>query len=281
MEEVAGGAAVLVDPLDSASIAAGIEQAAAARDELVPRGLERARAFRWDAVAAATRERLSGGARVMLVVRRRRARPPAHRRRDVRRASCCAALPGPPRTCGSRRSRATLSSCRKASSRSRSDARSQELRMAVRVPARCCRRLRPALAHFVHALPLRLPVPGRAHGAGPLVRARSERDGLAGSRDLQGRCAAGGASAPVTSSRSRSGRSATSSSCTARRRRRSSSRRSASDPDFRPADEHDSLPALRRRDRAAQAAARRARRRQRGRPRAGRRRPGERRRARR
>jgi glycosyltransferase involved in cell wall biosynthesis len=54
MEEVADGAAVLVDPSDPADLAAGIERAVAHRDELVARGLERARAFRWDAVAAAT-----------------------------------------------------------------------------------------------------------------------------------------------------------------------------------------------------------------------------------
>jgi glycosyltransferase involved in cell wall biosynthesis len=46
-EEVAGGAAVLVDPRDPASIAAGIEDAVARRDELVRLGLERARAFDW------------------------------------------------------------------------------------------------------------------------------------------------------------------------------------------------------------------------------------------
>ena len=56
MEEVADGAAVLVDAHDPEEIAAGIERAAAERDTLVPRGLERARAFRWDAVAAATVE---------------------------------------------------------------------------------------------------------------------------------------------------------------------------------------------------------------------------------
>ena len=54
MEEVADGAAVLVDPNDPAELAAGIERAAAQRAELVPRGLERARAFRWDAIADAT-----------------------------------------------------------------------------------------------------------------------------------------------------------------------------------------------------------------------------------
>jgi alpha-1,3-rhamnosyl/mannosyltransferase len=54
MEEVADGAAVLVDARDPAEIAAGIERAAAERDRLVVRGLERARAFRWESVAAAT-----------------------------------------------------------------------------------------------------------------------------------------------------------------------------------------------------------------------------------
>ena len=54
MEEVAGEAAVLVDPLDVASIAAGIETADRQRDELVPLGLERAGHFTWErAVAAA------------------------------------------------------------------------------------------------------------------------------------------------------------------------------------------------------------------------------------
>jgi glycosyltransferase involved in cell wall biosynthesis len=54
MEEVADGAAVLVDAHDPAEIAAGIERAAAEREQLIRRGLERARAFRWDAVADAT-----------------------------------------------------------------------------------------------------------------------------------------------------------------------------------------------------------------------------------
>ena len=54
MEEVADGAAVLVDARDPEEIAAGIERATADREQLVPRGLERARAFRWEAVAEAT-----------------------------------------------------------------------------------------------------------------------------------------------------------------------------------------------------------------------------------
>jgi alpha-1,3-rhamnosyl/mannosyltransferase len=53
-EEVAGGAAVLVDPRDPAAVAAGIEQAVARRDELVSHGIERAREFTWERVAAET-----------------------------------------------------------------------------------------------------------------------------------------------------------------------------------------------------------------------------------
>jgi len=53
-EEVAGGAAVLVDPRDVESIAAGIEEAAARRDELVPAGLARARQFSWEETARRT-----------------------------------------------------------------------------------------------------------------------------------------------------------------------------------------------------------------------------------
>jgi glycosyltransferase involved in cell wall biosynthesis len=55
-EETAGGAAVLVDPYDSAAIAAGIAEAVARRDELRRLGLERARAFSWDEAARATAE---------------------------------------------------------------------------------------------------------------------------------------------------------------------------------------------------------------------------------
>lgn len=53
MEEVAKGAAELVDPLEPASIAAGIERAIARRDELRAAGFERASHFTWDATAAA------------------------------------------------------------------------------------------------------------------------------------------------------------------------------------------------------------------------------------
>jgi glycosyltransferase involved in cell wall biosynthesis len=53
-EEVAGGAAVLVDARRPATIAAGLEEAVRRRDELRARGLERAAGFRWDDVARRT-----------------------------------------------------------------------------------------------------------------------------------------------------------------------------------------------------------------------------------
>ncbi len=52
-DEVAGGAAVLVDPLDVAAIAAGIEEADARHDDLRAHGLERAQAYSWALVADA------------------------------------------------------------------------------------------------------------------------------------------------------------------------------------------------------------------------------------
>jgi len=53
MEEVAGGAAVLVDPLDAEAIAEGIREAALRRDELVSSGLVRARELTWERAADA------------------------------------------------------------------------------------------------------------------------------------------------------------------------------------------------------------------------------------
>lgn len=53
MEEVAGGAAELVDPEDVDSIVAGIERALARRDELRAAGLERAQRYGWPATADA------------------------------------------------------------------------------------------------------------------------------------------------------------------------------------------------------------------------------------
>jgi glycosyltransferase involved in cell wall biosynthesis len=51
MEELAAGAAVLVDPTDVDALAAGIREALSRRDELVPRGLERAALFTWERAA--------------------------------------------------------------------------------------------------------------------------------------------------------------------------------------------------------------------------------------
>jgi glycosyltransferase involved in cell wall biosynthesis len=50
-EEVAGGAAVLVDPFDVEAIAAGIAEAGRRRHELVALGRARAREFTWTRVA--------------------------------------------------------------------------------------------------------------------------------------------------------------------------------------------------------------------------------------
>lgn len=51
MEEVAGSAAILVDPLEVESIAEGIRTAESRRGELVPLGLARAREFTWERTA--------------------------------------------------------------------------------------------------------------------------------------------------------------------------------------------------------------------------------------
>jgi glycosyltransferase involved in cell wall biosynthesis len=50
-EDVAGGAAVLVDPLDVGSIRDGIHEALARREELAAAGLARARGFTWERAA--------------------------------------------------------------------------------------------------------------------------------------------------------------------------------------------------------------------------------------
>jgi glycosyltransferase involved in cell wall biosynthesis len=55
-EEVAGSAAVLVDPLDPDAIAAGLAEAVDRREELRDLGLARARAFDWAEVGRATVE---------------------------------------------------------------------------------------------------------------------------------------------------------------------------------------------------------------------------------
>ena len=58
--EVAGDAAILVEPGDPAAVAEGIVRALAERDRLVAAGLERARLFTWAETARRTLERLPG-----------------------------------------------------------------------------------------------------------------------------------------------------------------------------------------------------------------------------
>jgi glycosyltransferase involved in cell wall biosynthesis len=53
-EEVAGGAAVLVDPTDTAAIVDGLERALADRDRLRTAGQTRAAQLTWDRTADAT-----------------------------------------------------------------------------------------------------------------------------------------------------------------------------------------------------------------------------------
>ena len=97
--------------------------------------------------------------------------------------------------------------------------------MAVRVPL-LLRRLRPALAHFVHSLPLALPCPAVLTVQDLSFERDSVAHGPARDGDLPLRRPALGAPRARACSRSRSGRRTTSSSSTASRRRRSSSRRS-------------------------------------------------------
>jgi glycosyltransferase involved in cell wall biosynthesis len=52
LPEIAGNAAIAVDPYDSSAIAAGIERAIAGRDKLIALGQERAKRFTWEEAAA-------------------------------------------------------------------------------------------------------------------------------------------------------------------------------------------------------------------------------------
>jgi alpha-1,3-rhamnosyl/mannosyltransferase len=54
VSEIAGGAAVLVEPADPAALAEGIERALADRERLVEAGLERASGFSWTETARRT-----------------------------------------------------------------------------------------------------------------------------------------------------------------------------------------------------------------------------------
>jgi glycosyltransferase involved in cell wall biosynthesis len=62
-EEVAGGAAVLIDPVDVASISAGINDALARRDELAALGRAHAATQTWERTAALVVEAYAEAAR--------------------------------------------------------------------------------------------------------------------------------------------------------------------------------------------------------------------------
>ena len=280
MEEVAGGAAVLVDPLDAGVDRGGDRARRSAGATSCARPGSSARGASAGTRPRGDGRRLPEGGGVMRRSsrRRRRARPASAPATRPTSRTCCARCPAgrhgglrlaarhaPP---GARPGRASSrSSCRRGS---------QELRMAWRCRA-LLRRLRPALAHFQHALPLALPVPG---GASPCTTCRSSATATADGPRTTGSSSAPSSrarcGAPRACSPSPSGRSATSSSSTASRRRRSSSRRTASTRRSRPARRRRRrLPPLRRRDPGAEGPARRRRGRRGGRAAARRRRAGE------
>ncbi len=60
LDEACGSAAVRVDPIDPASIAAGIEEALARRDELVPAGIAHAAGFTWQGTGRTMLDALVG-----------------------------------------------------------------------------------------------------------------------------------------------------------------------------------------------------------------------------
>ena len=263
IEEVAGGAAVLVDPHDPAAIAAGIEEAAARRDELRAAGLERAARFTWERVGGGDARRSTRRPHDLTplvvidadVLGRQRTGDETYVENLLRRLPALAAA-----SSASPRSRGTRSSCRTASSRSSCRRGSQELRMAWSVP-RLLRRLRPALAHFQHALPLRCPCPAVV----TIHDLSFERDPRAmGRRDrfvFRRVVPRAARRARARDRRLASGRSATWSSSTASPPSGSPSRRTASiRPSRRASVGRRRLPALRRRGPGAEGPARRRRR---------------------
>ena len=156
-EETAGGAAVLVDPYDAGSIAAGIAEAvddapscaASAPSAPVPsRGTRRHAP--WSRSTARWPDEPSSSSTPTCSV----AGAPATRPTS---STSCGTCPLRRPAFASPRSRASRSSSQTASSRCTCP-RAQELRMAWSVP-RTLTKLRPALAHFQHALPLRCPCP--------------------------------------------------------------------------------------------------------------------------
>ena len=172
--EVTGGAAVLVDPSDPDAIAAGLAEAIDRREELRALGLERAQAFSWDAGRPRHRRRLPRGRGVTPplvvidadVLGRRRTGDETYVAgllRGLLRARTRTACGWPPSRGGRTWSRPGSSR-----SSSRRGARSCGWRSAS--PG-SCGGLRPAVAHFLHALPRGYSRPVGRDDPGPLVRA--------------------------------------------------------------------------------------------------------------
>ena len=166
-------AAVLVDPLDVAAIAAGIGEAVARRDELVPAGLARAREFTWER-GRRRRRRAVAGARVRVVVfdadvlGRRRTGDETYVLNLLRELGQLAAR----RASGSSPSRAIRSSCRRESSPSSSAALAGAAH-GLDAAARAAALGADLVPHAVRA-PAAPAVPVRGHGARRVVRARPD-----------------------------------------------------------------------------------------------------------
>ena len=236
-EETAGGAAVLVDPYDPAGIAAGIADATSRRDELRMLGLERARAFSWDAAARATAERLPrGGCMSALVVidadvlgRRRTGDEtyvlnllrhlPAAARRRIRFAALTRRPELVPEGIEAIHVRPAPRSC---AWRGRCRAYCEAAPGARALPARAA---------------AALPVPRGRHDPRPVVRTRSFGDAAARPRRLQDRRAALGEARRARARRLRADEGRPRRAVRHRRRRRSPSRRTARIPRSRRATE--------------------------------------------
>ena len=179
-EEVAGGAAVLVDPLDVESIAAGIAEAQARRDELVPLGLARARSSRGSAPPTASSRSGESSRDAARRRRRRRARARAHGRRDVRPQPPARARPARRGSRGPRGRGHAPARSRSRGSRAGRAARplagAADGVHASASPPKARRRPRPHAA----CAPAAPAVPGRRDRPRPLVRAEPGAHGPEG-----------------------------------------------------------------------------------------------------
>ena len=159
MEEVAGGAAVLVDPLDVSAIAEGSTRRSSAATSS-SRPVSRAPASS-PGSGPRTRSSSSGeSSREARRLRRGRPRPAAHGRRDVR-----AQPPPRARRARSRRrhpARRDHASARPRAARASSRSSSRPARRSCAWRGRCralLRRLGADLVHTQYAVPLRCPCP--------------------------------------------------------------------------------------------------------------------------